>query len=122
MALPGTFFLLQGVASLLQSANGVYNLLLLALYSVLAPGVIFGGLGAIALAFLTSPAKRIRTLLVATVTGLACPLALLGALIVFFPKNEGTLGWVISGYLYAATGAFAGFTAAKAVLSEPWLN
>jgi hypothetical protein len=118
MSLPGAFFLLQGAASILHSANGAYNLLLLALYSVLAPGVVFGVPGATALTFLGSPVKKTRTLLVGTVTGFACPLAFFGALIVLQgPKNEGVAGWVLYGFLFALTGAFAGFEAGNAVLA-----
>jgi hypothetical protein len=116
MSLPGAFFLIQAVG-LLHSARDVYNLLLLALYSALAPGVIFGVLGATALTFLASPAKKTRTLLVGIVTGLSCPLAFFGALIAFFPKNDATLGWVIFGFIFALTGALAGFMAGNAVLS-----
>jgi len=118
MALPGAFFLTQSLA-LLQSADGAYKLLLMALYTVLAPGVVFGGLGATALTFLASPAKKTRTLSVEVVTGLACPLAFFSALIVLEgPKNEGVAGWFFYGLIFALTGAFAGFEAGKAVLSD----
>ena len=118
MSLPGAFFLMQSLG-LLHSIDGVHTLLLLALYSVLAPGVLFGVLGATALTFLASPAKKTRTLLVGIVTGLACPLTFFGALIVLQgPKNEGVAGWVLYGFIFVLTGAFAGFEAGKAVLSE----
>jgi hypothetical protein len=118
MSLPGAFFLIQAIG-LLHSARGVYDLLLYVLYSMLAPGVVFGGLGATALIFLASPAKKIRTLLVGIVIGFACPLAFFGALIVLQgPKKEGVAGWVIYGSIFALTGALAGFEAGKAVLSE----
>ena len=118
MSLPGAFFLIQAIG-LLHSARGVYDFLLYVFYSVLAPGVLFGALGATALTFLASPAKKTRTLLVGIVIGFACPLAFFGALIVLQGlKNEGVAGWVIYGFIFALTGALAGFEAGKAVLSE----
>jgi multisubunit Na+/H+ antiporter MnhG subunit len=117
MSLPGAFFLAQSL-DILRSARGVRDLLLAALYYMLAPGVIFGGLGAIALTLLASPAKKTRTLLVGTVTGFACPLAFFGALIVFSPKNEATLGWIVLGFIFSLTGALAGYMAGSAVMSQ----
>ena len=110
---------MQSAGLLLHSMDGVNKLLLLVLYSVLAPGVVFGVLGATALTFLASPAKKTRTLLVGIAIGFACPLAFFGALIVLQgPKNEGVAGWVLYGFIFVLTGAFAGFEAGKAVLSE----
>jgi hypothetical protein len=122
MALPGAFFLIQVAGVRLQSANPLPDLLLMALYYALAPGAFFGALGATALAFLGSPAKKIRTLLVGIVIGLVCPLCFFGALIVFLPKNEWTLGWFLFGFIFALTGAFAGFMAGNAVLSEKMVS
>jgi hypothetical protein len=97
--------------------------LLLALYTAIAPGVIFGVLGASALTFLAWLAKKTRTLLVGIVTGFACPLAFFGALIVVQGvKNEGVAGWILYGFIFVLTGAFAGFEAGKAVLSEKLLR
>ncbi len=119
MSLPGAFFLTQSAGLLLDSVDGVYKLLLMAFYSVLAPGVVFGVLGAAALTFLASPATKTRTLLVGIVTGFTCPAAFFVALIVLLgPKNEGVVGYGIYGFIFALTGAFAGFEAGNAVLSE----
>jgi hypothetical protein len=118
MALPGAFLLINAAGVRLQSANAIPDLLLMALYSILAPGAFFGLLGAAALAFWASPANRVRTRLVGTVTGLACPICFFGALIAFLPKNEGTLGWFLFGFIFTLTGAFAGFMAGNAALSE----
>ena len=118
MVLPGAFFLIQAASSLL-SARGIYDLLLYVLYSIVVPGLLFGSLGAIALTFLASPAKKTRTLVVGVVTGFGCPVAFFGALIVVQgPKSDGTLGWVLYGIIFAGTGAFAGFEAGSAILSE----
>jgi hypothetical protein len=38
------------------------------------------------------------------------------------PKNEGVAGWVLYGFIFVLTGAFAGFEAVKAVLSEKMLR
>lgn len=116
MALPGGFLLIQMASVRSNPSHDISDLLLMALYYVIAPGVIFGALGSAALAFLASPTSKLRTVVLGIVTGLLCPVLLFGALIIFLPRNEGALGWFLFGFIFAMTGAFAGFMAGNSLV------
>ena len=113
MALPGTFSMLMGGAHFNSNV-----LLLSGFYYVLAPGVVFGTIGAAALAFLVRPGQRIRALVVGSLVGFGCPAAFFVALALILPKNEGTPVWIFAAMIYGGTGAFAGITAANAIGSR----
>ncbi len=104
MALPGAFLLAPMAGVRLQSPNALPDVALMTVSHVLAPGALFGAVGAGVLALRASPATKIRTLSLGVVTGLACPLLLFGALLVILPKDEASLGWILFGMIFSVTG------------------
>ncbi len=118
MTLPGAFLLAPMAGVRLQSPNALPDVALMTVSYVLAPGALFGAMGAGVLALWASPAKKIPTLSLGVVTGLASPLIFFGALLVILPKNEASLGWILFGMIFSVAGAFAGFMTAAAVLPK----
>ena len=117
MALPGLFFLLQ-TGSPLSSPDWLTSFLTTALYWVLAPGAVFGGIGAGAMTLWVQPGQTFRAITLGVVVGLGAPAGFFAALAIFLPKNEATMGWVLFGMVFAMTGAFAGVMAANLLKSE----
>ncbi len=107
MALPGLFFLAQ---------VGLHYQYILV--GIIAPGVVFGAIGAAFMSLLVRPGQKGRALAVGLLVGFASPAAFFWGLAIVLPKNEATMGYGLFGMILGLAGAFAGVMAANSLKSE----
>jgi hypothetical protein len=84
---------------------------LLALLYLLAPALVLGAIGASVMTFAVPPGRKLAALFAGIAVGFVLPVVTFWGLAAVLPKDEGSMGYVLAGWVFGILGGVAGIVA-----------